>query len=87
VVARVGGDEFVLLLWSCSEAAAVAKAEAIELAITRMTVSHEDAVLQVGASCGVTPLLPLDRPQDLLDRADRAMYARKRVRNPFLRVV
>jgi diguanylate cyclase (GGDEF)-like protein len=87
VVARVGGDEFVLLLWSCSEAAAVAKAEAIELAIARLTVSHEDAVLQVGASCGVTPLLPLDRPQDLLDRADRAMYARKRVRNPFLRVV
>jgi GGDEF domain-containing protein len=33
-----GGDEFVLLLWGCSEAAAVAKAEAIEAAIARMTV-------------------------------------------------
>jgi diguanylate cyclase (GGDEF)-like protein len=87
VVARVGGDEFVLLLWSCSEAAALAKAEAIEVAIARMTLPHDGTVLQVGASCGVTPLLPLDRPDVLLDRADRAMYARKRVRNPILRAV
>jgi diguanylate cyclase (GGDEF)-like protein len=87
VVARVGGDEFVLLLWSCSEAAALAKAEAIEVAIARMTLPHDGAVLQVGASCGVTPLLPLDQPDVLLDRADRAMYARKRVRNPILRAV
>ena len=87
VVARVGGDEFVLLLWGCSEASALSKAEAIELAVARMTVPHDGAVLQVGASCGVTPLLPLDRPDVLLDRADRAMYARKRIRNPILRAV
>src|SRR5215510_11933711 len=79
VVARVGGDEFVLLLWNCSEADAQAKAQMIEAAIARMTPTHAGAVLQVGASCGVTMLLPLDRPQDLLDRADRAMYARKLV--------
>jgi diguanylate cyclase (GGDEF)-like protein len=87
VVARVGGDEFVLLLWGCSEAAALTKAEAIEVAIARTTLPHDGAVLQLGASCGVTPLLPLDRPDVLLDRADRAMYARKRVRNPILRAV
>jgi PleD family two-component response regulator len=74
-------------LWRCSEAAALAKAEAIEVAIARMTLPHDSAVLQIGASCGVTPLLPLDRPEDLLNRADRAMYARKRVRNPILRAV
>ena len=86
-VARVGGDEFVLLLWSCSEADAQVKAQAIEVAIARMTPTHAGAVLQVGASCGVAMLLPLDRPQDLLDRADRAMYARKRVRGDLRRAV
>ncbi len=87
VVARVGGDEFVVLLWNCNEADAQVKAEAIEAAITRMTATHAGAVLQVGASCGVAPLLPLDRPQDLLERADRAMYVRKAERRRVFRVV
>jgi len=87
VVARVGGDEFVLLLWNCSEADAQAKAQMIEAAIARMTPTHAAAVLQVGASCGVAMLLPLDRPQDLLDRADRAMYARKLERGGLRRAV
>src|SRR5215510_8525729 len=87
VVARVGGDEFVLLLWNCSEADAQAKAQMIEAAIARMTPTHAGAVLQVGASCGAAMLLPLDRPQDLLDRADRAMYARKLDRGGLRRAV
>jgi diguanylate cyclase (GGDEF)-like protein len=87
VVARVGGDEFVLLLWNCPEADAQVKAQAIEAAIARMTPSHAGVPLQVGASCGVAMLLPLDRPQDLLDRADRAMYARKLAREGLRRAV
>jgi diguanylate cyclase (GGDEF)-like protein len=87
VVARVGGDEFVLLLWNCPEADAQVKAQAIEAAIARMTPSHAGVPLQVGASCGVAMLLPLDRPQDLLDRADRAMYARKLARGGLRRAV
>ena len=87
VVARVGGDEFVLLLWNCSEADAQSKAQAIEAAIARMTPTHAGAALQVGASCGVAMLLPLDRPQDLLDRADRAMYVRKLARGGLRRAV
>src|SRR5262245_64025971 len=87
VVARVGGDEFVLLLWNCSEADAQTKAQTIETAIGRMTPAHAGAALQVGASCGVAMLLPLDRPQDLLNRADRAMYARKLERGGLRRAI
>ena len=77
VVARIGGDEFALLLWNCGEANAMAKALMLEEAIGRTTAMHDGAALTVGASVGAAPLLPLDRPAETLDRADRAMYARK----------
>jgi diguanylate cyclase (GGDEF)-like protein len=81
LVARLGGDEFVALLWNCSEAEAESKARALEAAIARMTATHAGARLSVGASAGATALLPLDQPAELLERADRAMYARKAARS------
>src|SRR6185295_1516874 len=81
LVARLGGDEFALLLWNCSEADAQAKAEALEAAVARTTATHAGAALSVGASCGAVPLLPLDQPADVMERADRAMYARKGARS------
>lgn len=87
VVARIGGDEFALLLWNCDEAHAVTKAVALEAAIGRTTAAHGGAMLAVGASVGVAPLLPLDRPADAIHRADQAMYARKAARRLRDRVV
>jgi diguanylate cyclase (GGDEF)-like protein len=77
LVARLGGDEFAALLWNCSETDAQAKALAIETAIARTTATHADASFSVGASAGAAMLLPLDQPAAVLERADRAMYARK----------
>jgi diguanylate cyclase (GGDEF)-like protein len=81
LVARLGGDEFAVLLWNIGEADAGRKALAIEAAIARTTATHAGATLSVGASVGAALLLPLDQPADVLDRADRAMYARKAERN------
>jgi len=81
VVARLGGDEFAVLLWNIGEVDAGRKALAIEAAIARTTATHAGATLSVGASVGAALLLPLDQPADVLDRADRAMYARKAERN------
>jgi diguanylate cyclase (GGDEF)-like protein len=80
MVARLGGDEFVVLLWNCGEADARAKAQALEAAVARTTATHAGAFVSVGASVGAAVLLPLDRPADTLERADRAMYARKAMR-------
>ena len=80
LVARLGGDEFALLLWNCPEAEAQNKALAIEATIARTTATHGGVSLSVGASCGAANLLPLDEPGDVLERADRAMYARKAAR-------
>jgi len=80
VVARLGGDEFALLLWNLSEAHALAKALALETTIAHTTATHAGATLAVGASAGAAMLLPRDTPADVLERAGRAMYARKAAR-------
>jgi diguanylate cyclase (GGDEF)-like protein len=80
LVARLGGDEFGVLLWNLDEAAALAKAQTLEAAVAGMTATYAGATLSVGASAGAAMLLPLDDVAAVLERADRAMYARKAVR-------
>jgi len=77
VVARIGGDEFVVLLWNVSEAEAAAKAAALEAAVYATPVRWGASTLVVGASAGVTFIGPLDTPAAALARADAAMYAHK----------
>jgi diguanylate cyclase (GGDEF)-like protein len=77
VVARIGGDEFVVLLWNVGGGSAAAKARALEQAVYASPVFWETSTLVVGASAGVAAIGALDTPADLLARADAAMYARK----------
>ncbi len=77
VVARIGGDEFAVLLWNVSGPAAAAKASALETAVYATPVRWRNSTLVVGASAGVALLGALDTPAEVLARADAAMYARK----------
>jgi diguanylate cyclase (GGDEF)-like protein len=77
VVARISGDEFVVVLWNVSETAAAAKAAALEAAVYATQVRWGASTLAAGASAGVTLFGPLDSPAEVLTRADAAMYARK----------
>ena len=80
VVARIGGDEFVVLLWNVSGPAAAAKAAALERAVYATPVCWGSSTLVAGASAGVAALGALDSPGEVLARADAAMYARKNSR-------
>ena len=81
VVARIGGDEFAVLLWNVNAPGAAAKAAALETAVYSTPVRWDNATLVVGASAGLALLGALDSAADVLARADAAMYARKAERN------
>jgi diguanylate cyclase (GGDEF)-like protein len=81
VVARIGGDEFAVLLWNVSAADAAAKAQTLEAAVFATPLHWDNATLVVGASAGVALLGPLDSAIEVMAAADAAMYARKAARN------
>ena len=84
VVARIGGDEFVALLWNVEDVDAAAKAAALEAAVYATPVRWGASTLVVGASAGMTMIGPLDKPPEAIARADAAMYARKAARRARL---
>jgi diguanylate cyclase (GGDEF)-like protein len=80
IVARIGGDEFAVLLWNLSAQDARNKALTLERAVAETTVRWQGRRLSVGATAGVAELAPDGDIAGLLARADAAMYARKRKR-------
>ena len=80
IVARIGGDEFAVLLWNLSAEDARKKAMALERAIATATIRWGGRRVSVGATAGVAELAADQDIAGLLARADAAMYARKRKR-------
>ncbi len=81
--ARIGGDEFALLLDGDSAKAAEKVAEAI-LARLATPVLAAGAHLTVSASIGLASTAKLTKPEDVLRQSDVALYAAKRAgRNQF----
>jgi diguanylate cyclase (GGDEF)-like protein/PAS domain S-box-containing protein len=80
VVARIGGDEFVVLCTSADTAAAASIADRI-LELTRHPLVVGGRSIRVSMSAGVTTYDPRDDPrptgEHLLNRADAAMYRSK----------
>lgn len=77
VAARLGGEEFALLLPETGQASALALADRIRAAAEDLRL--EDLAGPMTVSAGVSELLPGEVLVDAaLSRADRAMYAAKR---------
>ena len=80
VVARLGGEEFAVLLPSTDAAGARAAAERLRLAVEQLVVRAEGVVLRVTVSAGVAELATdaFEAAERLLARADAALYEAKR---------
>lgn len=77
LVARIGGDEFAVLLGrDLGEGAIEALAEAIVAALGRPIQSGAH-VFRIGASIGIAHVADPCTPSDLFTRADTALYAAK----------
>lgn len=82
IVARVGGDEFGLVLDRLDEGAARLKARALADAVAANPLRHDGATVALGLSVGLTMVRQGDTADAVLARADAAMYASKPGREP-----
>jgi diguanylate cyclase (GGDEF)-like protein len=87
MLGRLGGDEFGVLLWNLAEADALTKAKALEQAIDQTVCDYRGRRVPLGVSIGVTLLGADDEAAKVLERADRAMYARKQSRRGKSRTI
>ncbi len=76
VVGRLGGDEFVVLVSGCDESAVGELAERVSERVAA-PVPTAAGPLRVGMSIGVAVGRSGDPPDDVIARADRAMYGAK----------
>ncbi len=83
VLARIGGDEFAVLLPGANEVRAAAVAKTVGAALDA-PFECEGYTLTVGVSVGIT-LYPQhgNLPSELLRKADVAMYLAKELRHPY----
>jgi len=79
VFARIGGEEFVVMLPGTNEAGGVIVAEKLRLALSEATVKNGQNEFHATACFGVAEVRAGDdSPEDCLGRADAALYAAKR---------
>ena len=89
VAARIGGEEFALLLPDMAVDAAQAIAEQVRTTIgsSRVRRGPDELIEHVTVSLGVVPCRKRESPREFLDRADAALYASKQAGRDRVTVV
>jgi diguanylate cyclase (GGDEF)-like protein len=77
MVARIGGDEFGVLLFKTEAPIAEAKAAYLACRIAEHKIDMPTGPIQIQTSWGVSDCRPEDTVRGILDRADQAMYEDK----------
>ena len=77
-VARYGGEEFILLLPDATIEAAATTVERLQRELTKKYFMHENDRVLVTFSAGVALRAPQESQEEVIGRADKAMYQAKR---------
>lgn len=78
MIARMGGDEFAILLENCAPGAAMRLANKLRDELTAFRFSWDDKNFQIGVSIGAVPITAMAGTRDdLMRRADIACYIAK----------
>ncbi len=77
VVARWGGEEFIVLLPNVDEPTLAAVAERLRFLIAKSWLSIDDRPVAVTVSVGATLAGDRDSPETLIERADQSLYVSK----------
>ena len=80
MVARLAGDEFIALLPGSTREEAQIAASRLRDAIAQTTLLHQGVSIKLQISVGITEYEMNESPEDILERADHAMYEDKRSR-------
>ncbi len=76
-MARYGGEEFAILLPHTSLREATPVAERLRKKVQEMVVNSSNDTVKVTISVGLAQSRPSDSPDDLVKRADKALYLAK----------
>lgn len=80
IAARIGGDEFALILNNVDETLAISIADEIRMSLSNLRVHHDEKVYHVNASFGVAMMdMPNLTAGDLMANADIACHISKRM--------
>src|SRR5690606_16138225 len=80
VVARIGGDEFTVLMTDLDGSNCAARAQALSDRLNSHSVDWHGTVLPISASVGYVEYASTDSPSEILQRADELMYLQKNAR-------
>lgn len=77
-IGRYGGEEFLMVMPGCSLESALSRSEELRRKIEGLTLHFGSTMIGVTCSFGVSGGCKLSRAQELVGRADAALYAAKR---------
>lgn len=83
-VARIGGDEFAVLLNGADSILGYQKAAQLDVMLNNMTVDWDNRPISVRGSVGMAPFGAQDDPSAIIRQADATMYGQKRRAEPRL---